>query len=678
MQQNRLAGETSPYLLQHQHNPVDWHPWGPEALALAKQTGKPILLSVGYAACHWCHVMAHESFENEAIASVMNEHFINIKVDREERPDLDAIYQNALAVLGEHGGWPLTMFLTPAAEPFWGGTYFPPEPRYGRAGFPQILQAVSAAYVNDTDRITTNVQAIGQALERLANPAPGGAISDAEQQQMAHRLLREMDPVNGGLGRAPKFPQPTALTLLWRQWQRNGDTACRDAALLTLTRMSQGGIYDHLGGGYARYSVDERWLAPHFEKMLYDNAQLLDLLTLAHLETGSPLFAQRREETVSWLLREMIAEDADGQPTGAFAATLDADSEGEEGRFYVWQESQIDDLLEPDDAAFFKRVYDVGATGNWEGKNILNRLHSTDWLGQEEEDRLLAMRQKLRQARDQRIWPGWDDKVLSDWNGLMIAALARSGFAAQRQDWLDAARKAFEFIATTLDENGRLFHSWRRGVRKHKGTLDDHANMIDAALALYQIDSDPRYMDQAITWVASVEAHFRDNAKGGFFTTAADADDLIVRAKNAHDTATPSGNGVMVRNYAQLFHLTGKDAYRQAAATCISAFTGELERNFFALCSLINGSDLLNHAIQVVVVGSPDAPATKALMEIVRRSGDSDIVLQQISPGFNLPPEHPAAGKGPSDDRPLAFVCRNQTCSLPMHDPAALESALGD
>src|SRR5437763_551941 len=369
--ENRLAQETSPYLLQHKHNPVDWWPWGPQALAEAKRVNKPILLSVGYAACHWCHVMAHESFENDATAKVMNELFVNIKVDREERPDIDQIYMAALHLLGEHGGWPLTMFLTPAGEPFWGGTYFPPEPRWGRPGFPQVLAAIGNAYRGDRDTVLKNVGALREGLAKLGRPqreeAAPPEISTALTDRIAERLLREVDPLNGGIGTAPKSPQSGIFELLWRAWKRTRLDPYREAVIRTLTTISQGGIYDHLGGGYARYATDARWLVPHFEKMLYDNAELVSLLTLVWQDTRDPLYAQRVAETVGWLEREMTG------PEGGVFSSLDADSEHEEGKFYVWSEAEIDAVL-GERAALFKRFYDVSAAGNWEGHTILNRL----------------------------------------------------------------------------------------------------------------------------------------------------------------------------------------------------------------------------------------------------------------------------------------------------------------
>ena len=401
MVQNRLSRETSPYLLQHADNPVDWHAWGPEALAMAKAGQKPILLSVGYAACHWCHVMAHECFETPDIAAVMNDLYICIKVDREERPDLDSIYQSALALLGQQGGWPLTMFLTPEGEPFWGGTYFPPTPKFGRPGFPDVLRAIADTYRREPDKVTNNITALRDALGKLAENQRGDAIPPGAYDRIAARLASEVDRLHGGLGGAPKFPQPSIFTLLWRAYRRNGDDSFRAAVTTTLTAMCQGGIYDHLGGGFARYTVDGEWLVPHFEKMLYDNAQLVSLLTLVWQHTREPLYETRVRETIAWLLREMVSEG------GGFAATLDADSEGEEGRYYVWSAEEIGRLL-GDDAGPFAAAYDVTPDGNWEGKSILNRRRGVA-VDPKDEALLAQSRAILLKERDKRVRPGWDD-----------------------------------------------------------------------------------------------------------------------------------------------------------------------------------------------------------------------------------------------------------------------------
>ena len=677
---NRLADETSPYLLQHADNPVDWYPWGDEAFDKAKAEGKPILLSVGYAACHWCHVMAHESFESGTVAGLMNRLFVNIKVDREERPDVDQIYQQALALMNQQGGWPLTMFLTPDGEPFWGGTYFPPEARWGRPGFPQILERIAQVYEEQPDDIGKNVVALRDALGKLATPQAGGQVNPEAGLQAAQRLARQIDPFHGGLGEAPKFPQPAILKLLWQAWLRSGQAPLRQGVELTLVHMSQGGIYDHLGGGYARYATDEAWLVPHFEKMLYDNAQILDLLTWAAQDASEPwkrdLFAQRARETVAWLLREMLApRQAGGEPCGAFAATYDADSEGEEGKFYVWSAAELAETL-GSETALFAEWYDVTVDGNWEGTNILNRLGRLEPGDRETEAALAEQRAKLFARRAERVWPGWDDKVLADWNGLMIAALARAAPVFAEPEWLLAAERAFAFVVEEMQEAGRLRHSWRHGRLKHPATLDDYAFMADAALALFEATGKRVYLKQAETWVGVLNRHYWDTEGGGYFLTADDTERLLVRPKHAHDNATPAGNGVILQVLARLWHLTGETAYRERAEATIAAFSGELARLFSAMASLLLGSELLQDGTQLVVVGNDDDPNMKELLAARWRLSAPTLILQTAAPEEHLPLLHPAHGKGEVNGRPAAYLCRGTTCSMPIVDPQELAETL--
>ena len=670
MAKNRLGEETSPYLLQHKDNPVHWQAWSAATLAAAKAADKPILLSIGYAACHWCHVMAHESFENPAIAAQMNDSFVAIKVDREERPDLDAIYQNALALTGEQGGWPLTMFLTPEGEPFWGGTYFPPEPRWGRPGFPQVLAAIGNVYRSDRDTVLKNVAVLRQGLLRLGQPERGDGtapdISAVLFDRIAERLLREVDPLNGGIGTAPKFPQAGIFELLWRSWRRTRLDPYRDAVLRTLTTISQGGIYDHLGGGYARYATDARWLVPHFEKMLYDNAELISLLTLVWKETRDPLYATRIVETIGWLEREMVNEG------GAFASSLDADSEHEEGKFYVWSEAEIDAVL-GDAADLFKRFYDVTADGNWEGRTILNRLAHPAPADAATEAALARCREMLLSARAPRVRPGLDDKVLADWNGLMIAALAEAGLSFERADWVALAERAFGFIAERMTgPDGRLRHSWCAGEARHPASVDDYANLCRAALVLYEATSDNAYLGRARDWVAVLDRHHWDAAEGGYFFAADDTEDLIARVKTANDAAVPSGNGTMVGVLTRLTLLTGEEVYRQRAEAVIAAFAGELARNFFPLATLINNAELAMKPVQIVLVGDPLDPGFGALRRAVYQVSLPNRVVLAIAPGEVLPEGHPAHGKGLVGGRPAAYVCDGPVCSLPLTEPQAL------
>jgi len=667
---NLLGDETSPYLLQHKDNPVHWRAWGEAAFAEARATGRPILLSVGYAACHWCHVMAHESFEDEDTAARMNELFVNVKVDREERPDVDTIYQHALALLGEHGGWPLTMFLTPEGEPFWGGTYFPKEGLYGRPPFRAVLDKIAEVYREKPEAVRQNADALKKALTDISANQPGPPVALDTIDQVANQLLRTVDRTHGGIGGAPKFPQSSILELLWRAHLRTGEAAHRDAVLLTLDHMCQGGIYDHLGGGFARYTVDAAWLVPHFEKMLYDNAQILDLLVLTWQDTRHPLYRARIEETVGWVLREMVAEG------GGFASSLDADSEGEEGKFYVWTEEEIDAVL-GDDASAFKDAYDVTPGGNWEGKTILNRLRRPQFGDERHEGFLDDCRARLLAERDKRVRPGWDDKVLADWNGLMIAALARAGAVFGRADWIDAAVRAFGFVRDEMTRDGRLMHAARAGKVAHPATLDDYANMIRGGLALYEATGQDGHLATAIDWARDVDAHFHDAEGGGYFFTADDVGDVLLRTKTAHDSATPAGNAVLAADFARLHHLTGDPAWRERADGIVTAFSGELQRNAFPLATLLNAAELSQRAVQVVVApAGGDGIDAKALLDAALSVSEPNLVLQRAEDPDALPADHPAHGKGPVDGAAAAYVCRGMTCSLPITQPAALAEAL--
>jgi len=670
MDHNRLGEETSPYLLQHKDNPVHWQPWSDVMLAAAKAADKPILLSIGYAACHWCHVMAHESFENPDIAERMNTLFVNVKVDREERPDLDQIYQHALALMGEQGGWPLTMFLTPNGEPFWGGTYFPPESRWGRPGFPQVLEAMSNAYARDRDKVAKNVAVLREALQRLGRPERGGLIAPKQLDPIAERLLREVDQLHGGIGTAPKFPQTGILEVLWRAWKRSGEAPYRDAAVKALDAMCQGGIYDHLGGGFSRYSTDARWLVPHFEKMLYDNAELVDLLTLVWQETKSPLYRQRIEETLDWVGREMLTQE------GAFASSLDADSEHEEGKFYVWTEAEIDAVL-GDRAALFKRFYDVDAEGNWEGHSILNRLKMAVVADAETERELGNCRALLLRAREGRSRPGLDDKVLADWNGLMVATMANAGIVFERPGWIGLARDAFDFIRRHMVEpDQRLLHSWRAGRARHPASVDDYANLCRAALALHEAIRNEDFLNQARDWVMILDSYYWDSVEGGYFFAAKDTEGLVARPKTAADSAVPAGNGTLIGVLSRLAMLTGEEAYQHRAEAILETFSGEMGRNFFPLATMLNNVELLAKPLQIVLVGESGTPAFEALRRAVYDASLPNRVLVTVSPGSSLPSNHPAAGKGLVDGKPAAYVCEGPVCSLPITDPQTLLETL--
>jgi uncharacterized protein YyaL (SSP411 family) len=668
---NLLRHETSPYLLQHADNPVHWRPWGPAALEEARAANKPILLSIGYAACHWCHVMAHESFEDETTAALMNERFVSVKVDREERPDIDHLYMSALHAMGEQGGWPLTMFIAPDGAPFWGGTYFPPEPRWGRPSFRQVLLGVSEAWRSGDDMVKHNTIALRRVLAGMSNANPGDLPTPTHLDAVAAALLRLNDPEQGGLRGAPKFPNPPIFRFLWQNAFRTGAPDGQEALHLMLQRMSQGGIYDHLGGGYARYSTDAVWLVPHFEKMLYDNAQLLELLALAHAHRPDPLYAARAAETVGWMTRDMTAERVAGR--AAFAASEDADSEGEEGRFYVWTEAEIDGLL-GGEAAVFKRAYDVTPDGNWEGRTILRRV--TPPGSAEDEAALAQARAVLFAARSRRVRPGRDDKVLADWNGLAIAALARAAVVFGRPDWLERAIEAQDFILSEMSApDGRVQHAWRLGRVTAAGLLDDQAAAARASLALFEATGEQRRLEDAIRLATAADAAFADG-QGGFFTTAADALDVpLARPRTAADNATPAGNGLLAEVFSRLWHLTGDDRWREREEALLRAFTGNLDQ-LAAIPTLLSAADLLEEAATVVIVGDDRNPLARTLVGTALAAADPAVaVLRVPSPG-SLRADHPAFGKSAGLDGAAAYVCRRNVCGLPIADPGALAAAL--
>jgi uncharacterized protein YyaL (SSP411 family) len=661
--ENRLAQETSPYLLQHKHNPVDWWPWGPDALAEAKRSNKPILLSVGYAACHWCHVMAHESFEDDATARVMNDLFVNIKVDREERPDIDQIYMSALHLLGEHGGWPLTMFLTSAGEPFWGGTYFPKTSRYGKPAFVDVLREVERVYRQEPQSVEQNRSALMARLAERARPQGSVVIGAPELDRGANQIAGMIDPVHGGTRGAPKFPQPMMLEFLWRAGQRLNDRRYFGAVELSLARMCEGGIYDHLGGGFSRYSVDERWLTPHFEKMLYDNAQLLELLALAYQRSANDLFRTRARETVAWLEREMTTGE------GAFCASLDADSEGEEGKFYVWSLAEIEAVLGKDDAAFFAAHYDVTPAGNFEGHNIVNRLKHLP-RSMEDASRLAPLRAKLLAARAKRVRPGLDDKVLADWNGLMIAGLVNAGVSLDEPAWLQRAARAFLFIDARMAHGDRLGHSWRDGKLLFPGLASDHAAMIRAALALYEATGEHAYLERALAWQGTLDRHYANPDTGGYFLTADDAEGLVVRPNATTDDATPNPNALAAQNLVRLATLTGQHAWREQADRLFAGVLAAAGENVFAHLALLNALDLRLRAAEIVIAG--EGTRANELLAAARKLPFLDRIVLRAPSAAALPASHPAQAKLAATAEAAAFVCVGETCSLPVTTSAAL------
>ncbi len=670
MASNRLSEETSPYLQQHKDNPVHWWPWCQDAFEEARRLNKPVLLSIGYAACHWCHVMAHESFEKEDTAAVMNELFVNIKVDREERPDVDTLYMTALQELGEQGGWPLTMFLTPDGMPFFGGTYFPDTPRFGRPSFKQVLENVARVFAQEKETIEQNTAYLKSRLTPRLNYGAAPEFSEEQMAAIASKFIGAIDPTNGGLRGAPKFPNTNIFHFLWKAGLRYGLKTCIEEVKNTLLHICQGGIYDHIGGGFARYSTDERWLVPHFEKMLYDNALLIELMTEVWKETQSERLKARVAETVAWLERDMLASG------GGFASSYDADSEGEEGKFYVWTAEEVTDILgRGEEAAVFAQVYDVTEGGNWEGKTILNRLNALALLSRDEERTLDECRRKLFAVREKRTKPGWDDKVLADWNGLAIRALAGAGDAFRKPEWISMAQNAYAFVSGAMIVNGRLFHSSRNGKLKAPATSADYANMISAALTLYQVTDEQRYLEDAIAWTAVMNRHYGAEG-GGYYLSADDTSDLIIRPLSASDDVVPNPNATMLQNLADLYTLTGDTAYLTRADALLDAFKGAAQTMAIAYTGLLSGALTLIAPQHVVIAGDKTADDALAWRKALSEASLPDAVVQWVGDGTQLPPSSPASGKGKIDGKTAAYICIGPRCSLPITDSTQLKDKL--
>ena len=621
---NRLAHETSPYLLQHQNNPVDWYPWGPEALERSKREDRPIFLSIGYSACHWCHVMEHESFEDPRIAALLNEKFVCIKVDREERPDLDQIYMNAVQLMTGRGGWPMSVFLTPDLQPFYGGTYWPPQPRYNMPGFDQVVNAVDDAWRQRRE------SAIEQAAELTAHLRNVGAEEDSGKgvriellQHAATMLERAFDGTHGGFGRAPKFPHPMDLQLLLRVWKRRPREAVLDIVKLTLDKMARGGIYDHLAGGFSRYSVDERWLVPHFEKMLYDNALLTNSYLDGFLATGNAEYARVVRETCDYILQYMT------DPAGGFHSTEDADSEGEEGKFYCWKPAEIRAILGDEKGNRFCTVYDVTDGGNFEhGQSILNLPKTVaqvaairGWNLAELEKELAESRAKLLIERDKRIRPGKDDKVLVSWNAAMIDALARAAGVFDEPKYLAAATRAAEFIFAQLRRpDGRLLHSWRNGQAKFDAYLDDYGYLANALVSLYESSFDERWIDEAVGLAEVMQQKFADREGKGFFFTADDHETLIARNKDLHDNSVPSGNAMAATALVRLGKLCGRQDFLDAARKTFELALGVIEKSPTAAGQMLLAADMLfGPTPEIVVLGDKNESATAEVLAALRK-----------------------------------------------------------
>ena len=676
---NRLNHETSPYLRQHAHNPVDWYPWGEEALAKARREDKPIFLSIGYSACHWCHVMERESFENEPTAALMNELFVNIKVDREERPDLDSIYMEAVQAMTGQGGWPMSMFLTPDGKPFYGGTYYPPEPRYGMPSFIQVLHSVANAYQSKRDQINDQAQRLTELLQQTATlTAQDSDLSTAILDEAIQQLLQYFDSEEGGFGSQPKFPQPMTLDFAMTQQARKGDLDALYMAELTLEKMAHGGIYDQLGGGFHRYSVDAIWLTPHFEKMLYDNAQLLRSYLHAWLITKQPLYRRIIDETIDYVLREMTS------PEGGFYSTQDADSEGEEGKFFVWTPTEIEAILGKEAATVFNAYYGVSARGNFEGKNILHVVTPVENVAQRfqmpveaVERSLAASRRKLFDAREQRIKPGRDEKVLTEWNGLMIHALAECGAALGRDDALHAAQNAANFILQQMSQpDGKLYRSYKDGQARLNAYLEDYAAFGIALVALYEATFDLRWLGEASRLTRLLIAQFGDDQNSGFYQTGLDHEQLVVRRKDFIDNAIPSGNSLTAELLLKLAVLTGNEDYRRQARLICLVMKESMARQptgFGRLLCALN--HLLVPSQEIAIVGDPEGADTAALLQVVRSRYLPTSVLALKRPGEEsmLPL---LEGRDLVNGQAAAYVCENYACKLPVTDVQALAGLL--
>jgi uncharacterized protein YyaL (SSP411 family) len=671
---NALIRETSPYLRQHAHNPVQWFPWSQEALRKAKEEDKPILLSIGYAACHWCHVMERESFEHEGIAALMNEFFISIKVDREERPDLDAIYMQTVQMMTGRGGWPMTVFLTPEQQPFYCGTYFPPEDRYGVPGFPRVLRSVATAYrERKTEIVRDAARIVGELQKSSRIPGMPRELASEILEEAASRLLSDYDPQNGGFGGAPKFPPGMALDFLMRCYARTGDRRPLEVVDQTLTKMARGGIYDQLGGGFHRYSVDALWLVPHFEKMLYDNALLSRAYLNAFLLTGNPLYRRIVEETLDYVLREMTS------PEGGFYSTQDADSEGKEGQFYTWEQHEVENLLGGEEAELVYHYYGIVGEGSLEGRHVLHiprqaslqaRLHG---ISEEELWRRIEQgKSALFAAREKRVKPARDEKILTAWNGLMLKSFAEASQVLQRADYRTAAIGCAQFLLPSMEHDGNLLHSYIGGQAKIDAFLDDYACLADALLSLYESTFDPRWFQEAARLAGIMIDRFQDPDGVGFYLTNGN-EELIHRPKELHDNATPSGNSTAAHALLRLARFTGDERWLRLPLRLLKTLAPLMAHHPSAFGNLLGALDLaLSDGLEICIVGDPGEEATGSLLrEVFRRYLPNKVVACGKNNELHLLKDHVQVS-----GRPTAYVCRNQTCQAPASNAADLARQL--
>jgi len=675
---NQLAAETSPYLQQHAWNPVDWFPWGPDAFQKAKAEGKPIFLSIGYSACHWCHVMERESFENEDIAALLNEHYVSIKVDREERPEIDQIYMSAVQLITRRGGWPMSVFMTPDGRPYYGGTYWPPTSRMGMPGFRDILLKLHDYWTNKRDEVESSADQIVAAIRNMAAPVfEETELGEETLRNAVQELVQSADRVHGGFGNAPKFPHPMDIRMLLRGWQRFGDEQALKIARLTLSRMARGGIHDHLGGGFHRYSTDAHWLVPHFEKMLYDNA----LLVPAYLEmfqiTGEQTFADVARQTLDYVLREMTS------PEGAFYSTQDADSEGEEGKFFVWTPLETRAILGAEDAEIFNTCYDVTTRGNWEGKSILHLPKPLEELArslnlslEELHVVLQRCRQKLLKARSRRVPPARDEKILTAWNGMMISALAQAAAILHEPDYREAAMRAADFLLQHLHcDQERLLHCYKDGQARFQGCLDDYACLMDGLVDLFQVTSIDTYLQSALALSKDVLKHFWDADAGGFFYTAIDHEQLIARTKDLQDNATPSGNGMMAMVLARLGRMCDRTDLEMAATKTLAALSELLATHPRACGQALLALDfLMGPTWEIVLVDGHDQVAAEMWHHVWHRFLPRKVTLRW--PTDRVRPEMLNLLEGKLGDRPSQlFICDRGVCQAPCRDvPQAIQT----
>lgn len=680
---NRLINETSPYLLQHAHNPVDWYPWGNEAFEQAKKEDKPIFLSIGYSTCHWCHVMEYESFENEQIAKIMNERFVSIKVDREERPDVDAVYMNAVHIMTGSGGWPLSVFLTPEGKPFYGGTYFPREDMYGRPGFDRLLLAIAEAWKNKRTELVNSAGKINKALAGLSEQAKSETLSTDILKDGKSHLENIFDSAYGGFGSAPKFPQPSNLSMLLGYWHRTGDERALTMVELTLDAMAKGGIYDHIGGGFHRYSTDSRWLVPHFEKMLYDQALLSRTYIQAYQATGEEAYARIAREIFDYVLRDMTNVE------GGFYSAEDADSEGKEGAFYVWEPKEIKKILGSENTRIFNGYYGVTKNGNFEDdKSILNISKSVEELAKQFkqdhrsiENILSQGRSKLLEHRAKRPRPHRDDKIIAGWNGLMISSLARAGAVLGEEKYVSAAERCAEFVLGTLLNDGRLVRYYRNDKVVGLGVLDDYAFMIMGLLDLYEATFDAKRLVEAKKLTEQMTELFGDESSGAFYLTGKDAEQLIAHSKPAYDGAVPSGNSVAALALLKLGRLTMEQRFTEQAIQLLDAFSGQLTQSPTSLSAMLIALDFwIGPTQEIVVAGDRQQTDTEGMLKLIRskflpntvvllhETGKSGEAIEKIVPFLK--------GQTAIDDKGTVYVCKNYVCKQPVNEVDALETLL--